>query len=707
MKTIFGADLSEMELKYYTQILTTIFLRRKIKEQRELLYFLEDDLRFQHNPFLFNAMEDAVERILQAKEENEKVLIFGDKDVDGVTSTTVLYDYLKKIGIDVSWRVPVENDAYGLSIQAIDDFAAQAGSLIITVDCGISNNEEIKHANELGIDVIVTDHHNAPELLPDAIVIIDPKTPDSGYPFKEISGAAVAYKLVSALRFANTNLYNAEICLFNISFDEENKYYTVDCLSVRNLAKVKELHEKIVPGKTSIYDLKLPYFLQGQLIYVWDAAKVKAQLRDIFGSGIEFNLNDLKEEISKQMPSLRTKNIKDLQGLSLIAKYIEEENTSINSLFNLYVTYCKKLIAAKYKDDLEDEQRDLQLVAIAAIADIMPLQNENRIFVRKGIEAIKKIQPRPGLLELFSKLKIDLEAITAKDLSWSLTPALNAAGRMGKADLAVKLLTTEKAEEREELAEEIYQFNEKRKQMVCDTAYLIHDKAVQSVSENDNKLCIVIDKRINKGLTGNFASKLMQQFSIPAIAISEGEECFVGSMRSCRGLIATDFLNNFGDFFINHGGHNFAAGFSFEKEKLAAFNQKLKEIVSGLELEKENTDISIDAEIPPQLLSPATFKLLDILEPFGCQNTELIVKTAGVRIAEAAVVGKKDPLSLKLLIDCGKYKFPAMYWNQAERLNKDIFVGESYDILYNMSRNHFNRMITSQFEIIDIKAQIK
>ncbi len=703
IRALFGKDLSETELKYYTQILTTILLRRNVNEQKDMLYYLEDDLRFQHNPFLFNSMEDAVERILQARDEKEKVLIFGDKDVDGITSTTILYDYLKKIGIDVSWRVPVNNDAYGLSIEAIDNFAAIEGSLIITVDCGISNIEEINHANELGIDVIVTDHHNAPELLPDAIVILDPKILDSGYPFSDISGAAVAYKLVSALRFANTDFYNAEICLFNISLDSENKCYNVDCLSIRNLTKVKELHEKIIPGKTSIYDLKLPYFLQGQLIYVWDAPQIKSILRDIFGSGIEFNLNDLKKDIVKMMPSLNTKKAEDLKELSLIAKYIEEENTAINSLFNLYVTYCKRIIAAKHSEDVTDEQKDLQLVAIAAIADIMPLQNENRIFVRKGIESIKKYKPRPGLLELFSKMRIDTESITAKDLSWSLTPALNAAGRLGEADVAAKLLISDNAQEREQLAQQVYDFNEKRKQMVSDTYYFIHNKSEESLHENQEKLCLIIDKQINKGLTGNFAGKLMQEFGIPSIAISECEDIYVGSMRTCRGVIATDFLNQFGDFFINHGGHNFAAGFSFEKSKLEAFKQKIKEIVSKLELEEENSNISIDAEIPPQLLSPSTFRLLDIMEPFGSQNTELIVKSSGVRIAEATIVGKKEPFSLKLLIDCGKYKFPAIFWNEAQRLNRDIFIGESYDILYNMSRNHFNRMTSSQFELIDIK----
>ena len=124
---------------------------------------------------MFSGMEDAVERINQAIDEKEKVLIFGDKDVDGVSSTAILFEYLSSMGLDVKWRLPVGEDSYGLSISAVDDFAAEYGSLIITVDCGISNNIEIDHANELGLDVIVTDHHNPPDELPKASVIIDPK----------------------------------------------------------------------------------------------------------------------------------------------------------------------------------------------------------------------------------------------------------------------------------------------------------------------------------------------------------------------------------------------------------------------------------------------------------------------------------------------------------------------------------------------------
>ncbi|MBQ2208244.1 MAG: DHH family phosphoesterase, partial [Treponema sp.] len=190
-------------------------LRRGITQGKDILYFMEDDLRFQHSPFSFNSMEDAVDRILDAQEEKEKVLIFGDRDVDGVSATTVLYECLCGLGIDVQYRLPQGNDAYGLSTEAVDDFASLGGTLIITVDCGISNITEIQHAQDLGIDVIVTDHHNPPETLPPSTIILDPKLPDSGYPFQDISGCAVVYKLVSALRFAKSEWYKQDVCLLD------------------------------------------------------------------------------------------------------------------------------------------------------------------------------------------------------------------------------------------------------------------------------------------------------------------------------------------------------------------------------------------------------------------------------------------------------------------------------------------------------------
>lgn len=687
-----------------SQILASIFVRRGVTSGLDLLYYLEDDLRFQHNPFYFNSMEDAVERILQAKEEGEKVLIFGDSDVDGITSTAILYEYLSLLGMDVQWRLPVADDAYGLSIEAVDDFAKQEGTLIITVDCGISNFDEINHANDLGIDVIVTDHHNPPENLPNAIIIIDPKTEDSGYPFHDISGAAVSYKLVSALRFAETDFYNAEICLMDISEDKENNCYSIDCIKIRNLLKINELHEKIIPGKTSIYDLKLPYFLQNQIIYVWDCASSRQLLNEIFGNGIEFNLNDLRSEVSKVIPALKNKNSCQLKELSTIAKYIDTQNSIIESIYNLYITYCKKIINQKKPEQLQRERLDLQLVALAALADIMPMKNENRIFVKNGIISMKKEQLRPGLAELFNKLGIKKDTITSIDLSWSVIPALNAAGRMGKSNLSLQLLISKDPKEREILANTIYDLNEERKNLVTSAIYSIHDKAEESLKEYNNNLCLIVDPQINKGVTGIVASRLMQDFNVPSLAITICDDICIGSMRSGRGLISTNFLDSLGDIFINHGGHDFAAGFSFEKSKLDLFLNKVKQASLSVKLEEENNIIEVDAEIPPAYLDPSLFDLIDLFEPYGSENTELLFITKAFKISDAQIVGKKEPQHLKLVFDTGKFKIPAMFWGQAERLKKDINVSQKYDILYTMNRNYFNGLATNQIIIKELVA---
>ena len=684
-----------------TPLLASVFVRRGITEGRDLLYYLEDDLRFQHNPFCFSGMEDAVERILQAKEEGEKVLIFGDSDVDGVTSTAILYEQLVKMGIDVSWRLPLDDDGYGLNIAAIDDFAAQDGTLIITVDCGISNNDEIAHANNLGIEVIVTDHHNPPENLPEAIIIIDPKIEDSNYPFDGISGAAVAYKLVSALRFADTDFYGAEICILELTENQEEKCFYADCVKIKNLEKIKELHEKIIPGQTSIYDLKLPYFLQGQLIYSWDSHTTLTLLSQIFGRGIEFNLNDLRNEISQIIPAVKGKSAAQVKALSQIAKY-NGETSELMSIYNLYVTYCKKLIAQKKPQQTADELKDLQLVALAALADIMPMKDENRVFVRNGIASIKKQRPRAGLAELFNKLNINIDALTSTDLSWTVIPALNAAGRMGKSDLSLKLLISENPREREQLANTIYDLNEQRKELVSDAYFKVHESAEQSLSVHSNKLCISVDQCINKGVTGIVATRLMQDFNVPTIAITYENEVCTGSMRSCRGFVATNFLDSLGDIYINHGGHNFAAGFSFYKENLELFLKKVQEASSSVVLEDECSDIFVDAEIPPEHLTPENFSLIDTFEPCGAESPELILMTRGIKLIDTMVLGKKEPHHLKLILDTGKYKIPAMFWGQAERLKKDIQIGKTYDILYNMGRNYFNGTVTKQLIIKEI-----
>lgn len=690
-----------------SQLEAAVFARRGITSGESLMYFLETDRRFMHLPFEFSSMEDAVSRISDAIEEGEKILIFGDKDVDGVTSTAILYGYLKSEGADVSWRIPVGDDAYGLSLDAVDSFAKDYGTLIITVDCGISNIQEIAHANELGIDVIVTDHHNPPEILPEAAVFLDPKMQDSGYPFKDISGAAVAFKLAQALRFRKSELFGQDISLLDVKPSSDGKF-KLDILKTRNLVKKQNFSEIFEPGFGPVSNTNLPSFLRGQQIFCWNKKAVSSYLKEIFGSGVEFEMLDMQQEIARTIPQVQGKSLSQIKEMSKLAKYSDSPIEEIDGFYNIFVTFAEFSDAKIFPKHSADATQDLQLVGIAALADIMPMQNENRIFVKNALAAINSGKTRKGIAELISRLDLAGKEINSTELSWKVIPALNAAGRMGQSNLSLELLTAEDAAERDHLAGKIIELNEDRKHFVSEGEMYTAKQAEENFHKFNEKLCVVTDEKINRGVTGILAAKIMNKYNVPSIAITFSENIAVGSMRSCRSVVATKFLDSFGEnFFINHGGHDAAAGFSFTKDKLNEFMKKAWMISRQFNLEAEEESINIDAEIPAEYITPELLSLIDRFEPYGEQNKELVFVSKNLRLQDGIPVGKSQTQSLKLIFDCGKYKFPAMFWGQAERLNRDFKTGDNLNILYTVSKNSFRGSVTPQMILIDAETEKK
>ena len=191
---------SFMEKYDVNQLLASILINRNIVEEKDIKLFLEPTRNDFHDPFLITDMEKSVDRIILAIKENENVTIFGDYDVDGITSITVLKSFLKDRGLEVDSYIPNRlNEGYGLNKEAIDKIKDNGCELMITVDCGISAIEEIEYANSLGIKTIVTDHHEPGNQLPDAHSIIDNKRKDSTYPFRELAGVGVVFKLIQAI----------------------------------------------------------------------------------------------------------------------------------------------------------------------------------------------------------------------------------------------------------------------------------------------------------------------------------------------------------------------------------------------------------------------------------------------------------------------------------------------------------------------------
>ena len=260
-------EVRKVSRLYGTDLLvSTILIRRNIRDSEGILFFLEDDLRFLHNPFLFVEMEEAIDRINAAIEGGERIFVYGDRDVDGITSTALLVKTLEELGADVIWGVPLGDDSYGLSIESVDKALSSEVKLIITVDCGISNLKEIQYAREKGADTIVVDHHNPHNDLPHAAALLNPKIEDSGYPFKDLSACALVAKLVWALNFSGTPLYGRTVDVLNIR--PLNEAFVLEAVKLENLVEVDRISEKIIPGMIPFERSRLAAFLDGNETYV-------------------------------------------------------------------------------------------------------------------------------------------------------------------------------------------------------------------------------------------------------------------------------------------------------------------------------------------------------------------------------------------------------------------------------------------------------
>ena len=684
-----GRDLvRELTGRYGCDALTaSILARRNIIEGPDLLFYLEDDLRYLHNPFLFTDMEDAVDRILDAKEEGEKVLIFGDRDVDGITSTTILHQALTDLGMDVAWRVPSGNDPYGLTLEAVEEHSKNFGTLIITVDCGISCVAEIARAAELGIDVIVLDHHNPQEELPEAVAIINPKMADSGYPFRDLAGCAVVWKLVTALRFGMLELYKQQICLLNVR--PVNESYVVEAVKVVNMSEVDRITETIVPGMVKISQTRLLPFLQGQQIFVWDEAMQKTQLAKIFGKGVEFNFLDIAGEVAKLIPAVRGMSLLKLKDLSRIAKYSDKSVSELDGFLNIFITFAQKQNSIFGKRETEE----LQLVALGTLADLMPLQNENRILVRQGLAAINA-NPRPGLAELLARQGLAGKKSGTSDLAWQISPAINATGRMGKPEQAVKLFLSQNQAERNKLVEEIIQMNTDRKQLGTDSWTIVEPLAKESLERHHENLVIAASADIHRGVTGIMANRLASCFHVPAVVICFMEDgTAVGSMRSARGLHLNALLEPCADLFIDHGGHAFAAGFSFKKENLDEFLARMRRLSESIVFPDsgEGEEILVDAELPHEYLTPTLLELADRFEPYGEGNDQLTFMAKKMKIMTVDIMGKTAKQHLKTYLRLREIQVARdLLASPPTGSTATSPIGDSVDAVFQVNRNTFN-----------------
>ncbi len=687
-------------------ISATLLTRRGVNDKDSLKYYLESDLSYLHNPFLFDEMEDFVMRVLQAKEEGEKVCVFGDRDVDGITSTALLVDYLDSIGIQVSSRLPKGDEPYGLTVQGIDEAVEQHVSLIITVDCGISNIEEVEYARSKGIDVLITDHHIAGDIVPDAIAIIDPKIEECNYPFTHLAGCGVVAKVIWAIGFALSEFFQQEIFLLHSypgNTEKGKETVIIEAVKMRNLIETQRVVEEVVPGLLSVHQSRIISFLNSNLpIFALDVDTEKRLITKAFGSSIDIHLGELRSVFSQTIPQIGSHSLFRLHRMSKSVKY-SQRMSELDVLITLFSTHVVRSIPY-LRDDYE---LIFDLVALGTIGDLMPMKDENRIMVKQGLAILNK-HKRQSLIPLLTVQKLLGKQISTVDVSWQLTPIINASGRMGTPEVALSLLLSKDQEKARTYSEQLIKLNKERQKQGEDSWNLLLPKAKKNYVEFDEKFLVVEDKNVNRGLTGIMASRLLRQFGVPSMVIAHiDENRLTGSMRSPSYFNIREFLSLFDDLFIDYGGHRCAGGFSIEKKNLPFLHERLSSAIEALQREAEEEDsVTIDLELPPKYLTPQIIDLVELFEPYGEGNPPIqfmISKTTieEIRFLQNSKNGGAN--HVKLTISYGEYRWPAIYWNGSEIISEGFNEGDEVDIVFRMGRNYYKNNETLQLTVIDLR----
>ena len=695
-------EMRRLHEQYGLDVLSaSILARRGQTSSEQVKFFLEQELTYLHNPFLFDDMEEVVDRINEAVAEGEKVCVIGDRDVDGITSTALLVQELRSMGLDVSYQLPEGDDPYGMTLSGVDKAHEDKVTLMITVDCGISNFAEIAHAHSLGIDTIVLDHHISGNTLPPALAIIDPKMPGSGYPFEHLAGCGVVAKVIWALRFSQTDFYREECLLLHAQPGHDT--IIIQAMRIQNLLVIDRVIEEVNPGLISVSQSKVLAFLScGLPILVLDAQAELVQLKQAFGKKVDVHLVEMRPQMEAVMPVMKNKGLFALSNLSRAIKYSSFGRDELQVLYTLFIAYCMK----RYPSLDSDYESILDLVAIGTVADLMPMEDENRILVKRGLKVLTQGR-RESLLPLFSMQNLLGKQLSTSDIAWQISPVINASGRMGKPSVALEMMLSTDPGQAEELAGQLLRLNKERQKLGEDAWTRLLSMAKESFEASGSKLVVVEDSTLSRGITGVMASRLLKQFNAPAIVLATvGEERVSASMRSPDSFNAREFLSRFSDLFLDYGGHACAGGFSMDVSQLKVFKQRVMDEIDTMDcLPEEVEEVTIDCTLPEAYMTPDIIKVVEFFEPYGEKNPPLVLLMEGAVIENIQVMNNKNGSvqHVKMTLAFGQYKWPALYWSAADRIGKDFDVGTAVDIVFRLGRNYFRNQESLQITIIDLK----
>ncbi len=357
------------------------------------------------------------------------------------------------------------------------------------------------------------------------------------------------------------------------------------------------------------------------------------------------------------------------------------------------------ILCQELKTSKEDDH--LGLVALATVADLVPLVGFNRTLLKFGLEVLQKTR-RVGLLELFKEAGIDQKNIDVYQIGHSIAPRLNAMGRLEYAMESLRLLCTKDTTKAKTLAEKLGSTNRERQSLTEESS--IH--AISEVRRQKlelKKLIFIAHKTYQQGVIGLIAGKLVEEFYRPAIVVSKGGTYSKASARSVHGFNIIEFIRSASELLVNAGGHPMAAGFTIETEKISLLQKALEENVEKILDDNLLTrTVRIDCELPFPCIDTSLFKVLQKLAPFGMRNPEPTFITRNVRITDMRLVGREGKhLKLRLTQQNSKV-FEAIAFGMGER-SKEVHVGDGIDVVYTIDENVWNGDTTLQVKIKDLK----
>ena len=504
------------------------------------------------DPMLLKDMDRAVLRVTRALKRGETIAVYGDYDVDGITATCLLTDCLTRLGGRVRSYIPDRlEEGYGLNEEAVLHLARQGVTLIITVDCGITAAREVEFARELGIDVVITDHHECKQAIPEAAAVVDPHRPDCPYPFKGLAGVGVALKLAMA-----------------------------------------------AAGP-------------------------------------------------------------DRAGL----------------------------VFREYAD----------LAAVGTVADVMPMTGENRTIVQTGLAALAHPR-RVGLAQLMEEAGLGDKPVTSVSIGYTLAPRINAAGRMGQADLAAELLLTRDPGRAAALAQELCALNRERQTIECE----IFQECVQRLERRPQSgIILLADEHWHQGVVGIVASRLTEKYSCPVFMVCLDQGMGKGSCRSWGGVNLFHLLTQCQDLLEGFGGHAMAAGFTVREENIPALERRLRQLVLEERAGEELPSLlEIDAAALPQELTVEAVEALDALEPCGAGNPRPVLVLTGAHVISAAQVGRGRHLKLRL--EGRGVPLDAIFFS-VDGSELGLTPGCRVDVAFYPQINDFRGVRSVQLQVVDLR----